>query len=249
MTWVIWLLTFFICFMPKIDAEAVIELAGERYMIASAFSDDILDARYRENLVSELKKANFKGVVLKDYELEDHYSRLKQLDPFNELSLEGLEEIGEKILLSFTDYLIQEGFDVGLYGKQRLDLVERGLVPFVYYNDRIYYGENLYYQLPLAALPHQDWYQAFINQKELLIITSKALESSSPFHKLSYISLESMQDDDSIDDIEAFRASLSKANLSGSDLDAGWMRLEEIAIRLERQKRNNMYTGILKKQP
>lgn len=219
------------------------QIAGETYLYAPSFGDDILDANYRQELVVNLKENQFFGVILTDYEANKHYSRLKLLVSDEDESLEHLDILGERILTSYINYLEKEGFDVGLAGSAGLDLVERGLVSFVYFNQQIHYGFNLVFYLPLNYLPHQDWFYTFSEEKEALM--KKVAREETVFSKLSLISLHSLQEQNLLEAIDDFRLSLQKAGLRDTDLDLAWARLAEIALRIERQKRKDMYTGIL----
>ncbi len=226
----------------SLGAETL-QIAGKTYLYAPSFGDDILDANYRQKLVINLKENQFFGVILTDYEAYKHYTRLKLLVSEEDESLEHLDILGERILSSFINYLEKEGFDVGLAGAAGIDLAERGLVSFAYFNQQIQYGFSLAFSLPLNYLPHQDWSYTFAVEKGAL--AKKVAREDAVFAKLSLISLQSLPEQNPLEAIEDFRSSLQKAGLRDTDLDLAWERLAEIALRIERQKRKYMYTGIL----
>lgn len=220
---------------------AKVEIAGNWYLVTSAFGEDILDSAYRQSVVNQLKKGYY-GVILTDYEPHLHLERLKKLDPFNECTQAELECMGEKILIAYIRNLTSNGFDVGLFGRVGLDYTVRGLAFFAYFEQVIYYSESLFYKLPLLYLPHQDWQLTLDKEKEQLLELSAS--EVTPFYQLSLLCLRSLSPDKSIDMIEDFRSSLQKAGLEGSRLDIGWGRLLEIALQVERQKRQDRYTDI-----
>ena len=236
----IWIMIILLSLTWPLKASKV-EIAGNWYLVTSAFGEDILDSAYRQSVVNQLKKGYY-GVILTDYEPHLHLERLKKLDLFNDFTQAELELMGEKVLISYIRNLTSNGFDVGLLGRAGLDYTIRGVTFFTYFEQAIYYSESLFYKLPLLYLPHQDWQLTFDKEKEQLLELSAS--EATPFYQLSLLCLRSLSPDKSLEAIEDFRSSLKKAGLEGSRLDYGWSRLLEIALQVERQKRQNRHTEI-----
>lgn len=224
--------------VSQAKADSVIEIAAKPYLVASAFGGDILDANYRADLKEDLKRKDYFGVILTDYDMENHLERLKDLDFNGDLLLSELKVIGEKIFISFTRELYSQGFDVATYGAQGITYVERGLVSFSLLEKKVFYSDHLWSLLPLEDLPHLNWEDTFTKEVCYLKEISLNKAGENPFYKLSFLALEDLSKDRG-SAIRDFRASLKKAGLQGSQIDQAWQRLEEIFFQLKRQELRN----------